>query len=102
MKATFSSRRAGLALATVATAVVAATAAPNAGAVSANCTAWTSGDRAYMYCYSVSWDAKVRVRGDCAWAPDVYSSWGSSVGLYATGGCWFSIRQAIMEIAYRW
>lgn len=91
-----------LAMATTAAAVVAAVAAPSAGAVSANCSTWTSGDSAYMYCYEVSWDAQVRVRGDCSWAPDVYSSWGSSVGLYATGGCWFGIRGAILELRSRY
>jgi hypothetical protein len=95
-------RKAAIVLATLAAAVAAAVAAPTANAVSADCSTWTSGDRAFMYCYSVSWDAQVRVRGDCHWAPDVYSWWGSSVGLYATGGCLFSIQGAILELRSRY
>ena len=68
-----------------------------AEAVVADCSTWTSGGRAYVSCSRVS-GGQARVRADCSWAPDLYSSWIGSYTSAWTGQCPWGIRGAILEV----
>jgi hypothetical protein len=71
------------------------TAAP-ASAAQATCSTWTQGDQAFAFCVVSS--GQVRVRADCAYAPDTYSPWvGEGAWNLWTGHCLFSVRGAIIE-----
>lgn len=70
--------------------------APVASAADVSCTTATRGDQGVGSCNVRS--GEVRLRADCAFAPDVYSPWvGRGLWALTTGHCLFAIRGVIVE-----
>ncbi|WP_219153334.1 hypothetical protein [Amycolatopsis sp. TNS106] len=71
-------------------------AASPASAADVSCVTSTSGDQGIGTCVVRS--GEVRLRADCAFAPDTYSPWaGRGTWALRTGSCLFSIRGVIVE-----
>jgi hypothetical protein len=91
-------RAGGIAAAVLLSAPLALVAAP-AEAASVSCQTYTSNGSARGTCRVYS--GEVRLRADCAYAPDLYSPWkGKGLWYLWTGSCPWGIRGAIVETRY--